>query len=184
VQFDHRTDGRPGHPAEAQFTTLFRRHYAELCTRAFRLTRDPALAEELVQDVFLSVWRRRGELLAPAGTSRDLTAYLRVAVRNRALHALARRRTHRHYEETAFEADVVMPEGDPNRAELLAAVDRALAELPERQRVAFMLHRFEGLSYRDIAARLAISVKTVETHMGRALRRLHERLEAHRATVR
>ena len=63
------------------------------------------------------------------------------------------------------------------RIEIQNILMRAITNLPEKSRVAFMMNRFEELTYHEIADRLNISVKTVESHMGRALRLLRESLQ-------
>ena len=155
------------------YAVIFRAHYSGLVLSAARLLGDRALAEEIVQDVVLELWRRR-ESLALSGA---LRAYLHQSVRNRALNELRHGRTVRRSEPF-----VRPPSGAPaadarvGSRELEAAVIEAVASLSEQQRDVFELSRRDGLSYPEIASVLEISVKTVEARMGRALRHLRERL--------
>jgi RNA polymerase sigma-70 factor, ECF subfamily len=160
----------------AAFEIVVRQHYGRLCACAYRYVRSRAAAEDVVHDVLLRTWMLRGRL---AGV--DLLSYLLQSVRNGAISALRKRRAegardqHLSWEapaRTATSSDVV------ERAELAEAVTAAIDELPDRCRLIFLLHRDADLSYREIAARLDLSVKTVETQMGRALKALRKRLAA------
>jgi len=155
------------------YAAIFRAHYAWLVLSASRLLGDRALAEEIVQDVMLELWRRR-EALALTGA---LRAYLHQSVRNRALNELRHGRTVRR-SEPYVRPPSAAPATDARAAshELEAAVADAVASLSPSQREVFDLSRRDGLTYPEIASMLEISVKTVEARMGRALRHLRERL--------
>lgn len=158
----------------AAFDAIFRARYALLVGVAERMLRDRAVAEELVQEVMLALWRRR-EALAE---DEALGPYLVRAVRNRALNHLR----HLHVERRdavhaagATEAPAAGV-GPVVAEELAAALHAAVAALPPRCREVFTLSRGRGLSYAEIAEALGISVKTVEAQMGRALKTLRVEL--------
>lgn len=158
----------------AAFDAIFRTWYGPLVGTAERMLRDRAVAEELVQDVMLELWRRR-ETLAADGSAQ---AYLFQATRNRVLNHLRHRKIEQRSEpeiladsSPSLPADAVAAEG-----ELDIAVQRAVQSLPDRCREVFELSRVHGLKYAEIARQLGISVKTVEAQMGKALRTLRERL--------
>jgi RNA polymerase sigma-70 factor, ECF subfamily len=155
------------------YTAIFREHYSWLVLLAARLLGDRALAEEIVQDVMLELWRRR-ESLALTGA---LRAYLHQSVRNRALNELRHGRTVRR-SEPFVRPPSAAPAADARAGsrELELAVIEAVAALSQPQREVFDLSRRAGLTYPEIASVLEISVKTVEARMGRALRHLRERL--------
>jgi RNA polymerase sigma-70 factor (ECF subfamily) len=159
---------------EDAFDAIFRAWYAPLVRIAEGVVRERALAEEVVQDVLLEVWRRREQL----GNEESPRAYLIRAARNRALNHVRHLRVQQKsapYVATRLED---APEGASRlvEAELDAAVKHAVAQLPPRCREVFELSRVHGLSYAEIARSLEISVKTVEAQMGKALRTLRERL--------
>jgi RNA polymerase sigma-70 factor (ECF subfamily) len=160
----------------AAFDAIFRAWYGPLVGTAERMLRDRAVAEELVQDVMLELWRRR-ESLAPEGSPQ---AYLFQATRNRVLNHLRHRRIEERSEpelrvESAPESP---PDAGLGEQELEVAIHAAVRALPDRCREVFELSRVHGLRYAEIATALGISVKTVEAQMGKALRLLRERLAA------
>lgn len=162
--------------AKATIERAFRTHYAGLVAFAAQRTRSVAEAEDLVQDVFLGLWRRRAEL--PVDDA--MRPYLYRAVHNRALNAIRNDRTAGGGSDTieAQVAHTAQPDEEVEARELDQLVNAAVARLPERCRMVFLLSRESGLSYSEIAETLGISVKTVETQMGRALKFLRSELAA------
>lgn len=156
-----------------KFDELVLSNYARLCQFAYRIVGSRAVAEDIVQDVFASIWRRHREF-----DYSDPLPYLYRAVRNRAISL--RRQEHRRSGWLALFArereDAEGPVADQDTTDLSSAIERALAALPERRRLIFVMSREQHLSYAQIATALEISVKTVETQMGRALRTLREHL--------
>jgi RNA polymerase sigma-70 factor (ECF subfamily) len=113
-----------------------------------------------------------------------LTSYLYRAARNRAVSFLRHEGLERRWREEAARGGVdpiervepIRSDDRANAAELSTAIERAMALLPARCREVFTLNRRHGLTYREIAEALEISVKTVEVHMGRALAALRRHL--------
>jgi RNA polymerase sigma-70 factor (ECF subfamily) len=161
----------------AAFEAVFRAWYGELCSFVRLQVGSAESAEEIVQEVFLRVWRAR-ESLDP---EQSLRAYLYRAARNTALNQLKRRRLETRWLIEAAAAPIPLAtaaDQDAQVNELHSALQSALTALPERCRLVFTMSRQQGLTYPEIAAALGISIKTVETQMGRALRTLRERLSA------
>ena len=158
----------------AAFDEIFRTWYGPLVGTAERMLRDRAVAEELVQDVMLELWRRR-ETLAEDGSAQ---AYLFQATRNRVLNHLRHLKIEQRSEPDVRGESSSTPHADAAVAqeELDVAVQRAVQSLPDRCREVFELSRVHGLKYAEIARQLGISVKTVEAQMGKALRTMRERL--------
>ena len=156
------------------FDTIFRTWYGPLVGTAERMLRDRAVAEELVQDVMLELWRRR-ETLAADGSAQ---AYLFQATRNRVLNHLRHLKIEQRSEPELRGESSSIPHADSElvHEELDVAVQKAVQSLPVRCREVFELSRVHGLKYAEIARALGISVKTVEAQMGKALRTLRERL--------
>ena len=158
---------------EAAFEALFRDTYARLVRAAQVLLGDGGLAEEVVQEVLLELWRTRERLVLET----TLGAYLFRAVRNRALNQLRHDRIVRR-SAPLLHADPATPAGEARliEAEMDLAVRRGIEALPPRCREVFELSRIHHLRYHEIAETLGISIKTVEAQMGKAMRELREAL--------
>lgn len=163
----------------AAFEELYRRYWTRLYNFAFRYLRSAEDAEEVVQEVFFRIWRRREEWRVGG----KLDNYLYFAVRNAAFDRLQHSAVVMQWEQRV-RIDALAAE---NRAaasaeealyagEFGAAVERALSELPPKRRAICVLRWIDGLTYAEIAARLDIAEKTVETQIGRGLRYLRERI--------
>lgn len=165
----------------AWFEGVFRAHYAALCTYVDRLVGSPAAAEDVVQDLFVSVWERRDEWRARGAS---LAPVLYIAARNRAFNVLKRRRIEDRSQQVLVLDERASAGADETLrwGEMKSAIDRAVDALPEQCRLIFTLSRRDGMTYGQIARALEISVKTVETQMGRALKALRTRLGVHLVT--
>jgi RNA polymerase sigma-70 factor (ECF subfamily) len=171
---DHELLERLRSGAEDAFDAIFRAHYAPLVGLAESLVRERAIAEEVVQEVMLELWRRRETLVV----DESLRAYLFRAARNRALNHLRHERVERQGEPYARGESATPAVGHLRlvEEEIEGALHEAMQSLPGRCREVFELSRVQGLRYAEIAGVLGISVKTVEAQMGKALRILRERL--------
>ena len=162
-----------GKDDELAISLIFRAYYSYLCKVAYKILPDTNLAEDLSQEVFFELWRKRGQL--PAITS--LKAYLRRATVNRALNYIRDQRIRFSDEEPGPMPGNAVSVGQQMEAdELQQRIDEAIDGLPERCRIVFVLSRFEDMSYQEIADALDISVKTVENQISKALRQLRESL--------
>ncbi len=164
----------------AAFEALFHAYHAALCAFGYRYVDSREVAEEIVQEVFLFIWERR----ATWDVHGSVKNYLFTAVRNAAVSWLRHERVvRRRHAETVdlFTRPMAPADRELTSAELLVAVRRAVARLPERCRLIFTLHREQGLTYREIASVLDLSPKTVEVQMGRALKALRKSLAAFRS---
>ncbi|HVO20527.1 MAG TPA: RNA polymerase sigma factor [Anaeromyxobacter sp.] len=159
---------------EGAFRSLYERHARAMFAFCHRFVRDAARAEELAQDVFVSLHRSRDRYRPSA---RFKTFLYRVAT-NHCLNELRRREHALRQEaegpgEEPVDMDVLAsgaasPEEHYHARVLEAAVKELLARLPEKQRAALVLCRFEGLSYEEIAQVLETSVSAVKSLVHRA----------------
>lgn len=156
---------------------LYEAHYAALCTFAYGYVASYDIAEDIVQDVMVSVWADP-ERWPEGRESTPILLY--TATRNRALNYLKGRRVRERYAERthALEPSITRATAAEEvvQKEIQQAIDDAIAALPPSARQIFRLSREDGLTYREIADHLQISIKTVETQMSRSLKRLRERL--------
>lgn len=165
---------------ETAFAYVFREYYSVLLNYASRLLHDAEEANDVVQDTFCRLYDRRKTLHEGI----DLKPYLYKAAYNGCMNALKHRRVEQDYidkelEEFYFSRVVETPEAELalQDEELRRAVDRAVQNLPGRCREVFVLSKIEGLSNKEIADKLQISVKTVENQMTTALSKLRKELE-------
>lgn len=166
--------GSPSGDTAAAFDALVLAHYERLCLFAHRLVGSRATAEDVVQDLFLAIWRRHPEF-----DYSEPLPYLYRATYNRALsHGRNQRRKESWLARAAREsADRATPPDDlAAHDEVAAAIEQAIAALPQRCRLIFTMHREQHLTYAEIAGILGLSKKTIETQMLRALKSLRERL--------
>ena len=163
---------------------LYDRYGKTLYALALAIVREPADAEEVVVDAFGQAWRQAGAFDPSRGS---VGAWLATIARSRALDLVcARGRRARAYERAAQLSDegVATPLAaggpDPGRgvehAEARQIVTRALAALPEPQRVTIELAYFEGLSQSEIAARLSEPLGTIKTRMRAGMEKLRNQL--------
>jgi RNA polymerase sigma-70 factor (ECF subfamily) len=158
------------------FENMFREYYQMLCNYALKFGGDPDTAEELVQDLFYTLWEKRMEL----NITTSVKSYLFSAVHNRCLKFIEHRSVEQKYRSYYLKHESEIDNGDMDSAsvaDMQQIINRVLDSLPERCGKIFRLNRFEGLKYQEIAEKLSISVKTVEANMGRALRVLRKSLK-------
>ena len=158
------------------FEKIFREYYKRLHGFAYTYVEERTAAEDIVQSVFLKIWSDRGNW-DPPGTVKQ---YLFAAVRNEALNQL---RHQKIVSETQDDVILKFRELNQEKAENLAEtealrlkIEEGILELPHRCRQIFLLNRRSGLTYTEIADYLGISINTVNTQMGRALKSLRDTL--------
>jgi len=157
------------------FEQLFKAHYRGLHAYANTILRDDDLAEEMVQGMFLKFWEKR-ELL---NIQSSIKAYLYRSVYNDSMNYLKHQKIKTKYQDFTLHSMDTSHEPASAKVELSQLemkLKEALNELPEHCRTIFQMSRFEELKYREIAAQLGLSIKTVENQMGKALRILRLKL--------
>ncbi|MBL7699613.1 MAG: RNA polymerase sigma-70 factor [Chitinophagaceae bacterium] len=175
MEMAHETTVRHIPVEDSSFEALFKSNFKRLFSYALTLLRDDSHAEEIVQNVFYKIWEKKGRI----DIQTSVTAYLYRSVYNDCLNYLKHKKVKAAYVVYASwtqrnESDSATSKVQLN--ELKEKLDEALSELPEQCRTIFQMSRFEELKYQEIAARLGISVKTVENQMGKALRLLRTKL--------
>ena len=161
---------------EGALAALYDRYSGMLFAMLVRTLRDPQAAEEILQDLFLQLWRGAARFDAHRGS---LPAWLMVIGRNRALSRL-RTREHREIPEDieAFPANAVPSsvnlEDDAERSLLMEKLRSAMATLPAEQREAVELAYFEGMTQTEIAARTGSPLGTVKSRVRSAMQSLKQ----------
>lgn len=156
------------------FKKLFWHYYDNLFNFSCSFVGSKEAAEEIVEDVFVSVWKNRATLLEIT----NLKVYLYSAVKNRSYNYLNRSK-HRYIQDiTALERTIASslptPEESLFTTELRQVFDNAIANLPPKCRQVYTLVKVDGLHYKEVATILEISPKTVENHIAKALRKIEE----------
>lgn len=155
------------------FEMLFRALYDRLCVFAESYVGSPDAAEEIVDDVFLNLWRGRERLRIRT----SVPSYLFVAVRNKALTQLRRTQLERKHAER-IQAEEMGAAADGARSmeeqvvtsESIILLQEAVGQLPARAQQTYVLYYQQHLSYAEIARIMGVSVKTVENQLARALK--------------
>lgn len=154
------------------FATLYERYWRRLFTAAYACLPDREACEELVHDIFLTLWTERARLHIA-----NLPAYLAAAVRYQAIRCQRTARAHPLYHSDSLgtlPAGTTYNQGERKLLDLdlEARVAAALSQLPQRCREIFLLSRMQHCSNDEIAERLHISRRSVENQLTTALRHL------------
>lgn len=156
---------------QCDFTTLFEKHFDLLLEKTRMYVRDLEAAKDIVQGTFAIIWANQSHL----GHTTNIAKYLEKACVNRALNYL---RDQRKFTNDALQQCAVPKAESPHMAltylELHDGIMNYIQNLPDRMRSAFLLSRFENLSYKEISRNLGVSVVTVEKTMMKTLKRLRE----------
>ncbi|MEL6769623.1 MAG: sigma-70 family RNA polymerase sigma factor [Bacteroidota bacterium] len=162
------------------FEAFFRATHGGLTRFADSLVRDSAVAADLVQEAYARLWERRADL----DPTRSIKALVYRTVRNLAYNRARDRRTRadllaEHTAGTPLATGVSaapLPDAEAEAKALDARLQAWIADLPDRQREALTLSRFDGLSHAEIADVMGVSPRTVNNHLVQALRTLRDRL--------
>lgn len=151
----------------AAFDYFFDRYYQGLCVYAYRILKSNSEAEDLVQDFFVRILENRKNIFIAT----SVKSYFLRSVHNRCLDNLAHQKVKMNHEQFRLK---MMSEDDLHEyplldSELTRQIELAIQKLPDGIRETFVLNRFEGFTYQQIATRENISVKTVEYRISRAL---------------
>jgi RNA polymerase sigma-70 factor, ECF subfamily len=162
--------------SETAYEMMFRIYYQPLCRYAYSFLQDKEEAEEVVQATFIALWEKRSSI----DIQTSFKAYLYRMVRNSCLNVIKHekiKQQHVAHELAVMEVSYESVSQKVYASELELKIAEAIKTLPEQCRYVFQLSRFEELKYQEIAEQLQISVKTVENHMGKALRVMREQLK-------
>ena len=160
---------------KAAFEQLFRSYFTPLCSFAQKFVHDSDEAKDIVHNVFINLWNKREHI----DLETSLKSYLFQGVQNRSLNFIRDNKRLVQFDapQNELELNKFLDSKDHlETSEAEGRINGALDDLPEKCKEIFMMNRFDGLKYREIAEKLNISVKTVETQMSRALKTLREKL--------
>lgn len=153
------------------FAEIYNRYWKSIFTVATNKIGHFEEAEEIVQDIFISLWNRREEIIINS----NLNAYLSVSAKYRVIKVLAKRNQHNKY---VVDSQNILPITANSTddwfefTELRSRLEVLVANLPEKCRLVYKASREDGYSQKQIAQEFGISEKTVEAHISKALKSL------------
>jgi RNA polymerase sigma-70 factor (ECF subfamily) len=157
------------------FDELFLFYYKKLCRFALVFLHDEDESEEAVQRMFVRFWENRRKLIIPE----NLRSYLFKSTYNECLKTIRsqtnRKKYHQNYYSNLIAESV--EEDRPALDQITPYLNKAIANLPERCRQIFILHKVEGMKQKEVAEILNISAKTVENQVAIAITKLRAELK-------
>jgi RNA polymerase sigma-70 factor (ECF subfamily) len=159
---------------EKAYAKLFEEYYRPLAVFANKYLNDLESSKELVQDLFVSIYENRKTQVITT----SLRSYLYQSVRNRCLNQLKKEGVRREYEKNARQSGTSNDslEDQIHANELEHQIFQILSRLSPKGREVFIMSRVDGLRNQEIAHKLEISIRTVETHISNVLKELRQRL--------
>jgi RNA polymerase sigma-70 factor (ECF subfamily) len=159
---------------ERAFNSIFKQYYKPLCQFSYSFIKVQDTAENLVQEVFAKLWEKRENI-----TNIDnLLSYLMGMVRNQSIDFLRKEKTNsKIFNNLRLEKSENTTEEQISKNEFEEKLLKSIMNLPERCRTAIEMSRLEGLSNKEIAQKMEISVKGVEALIGRSLKLLRSELQ-------
>ncbi|SEK43190.1 RNA polymerase sigma-70 factor, ECF subfamily [Chitinophaga rupis] len=154
---------------EQALTWLYRRHWEPLFLAAYQVLKDKEACKDLVQELFTEVWQKCNHIQLTG----SFKAYLSASIRYKVFRYIRQHPAHEAlFEHLTERMQTPSPESELAVKELQALLNTLVATLPEKCATIYRMSREQHLSYKEIATRLNVSVKTVENQINIALRRL------------
>jgi RNA polymerase sigma-70 factor (ECF subfamily) len=153
------------------FDALFRQYYRLLCLFSYNMIRDKVMAEEIVQEFFVSMWEN------PPLVSDSVRSYFYKSIYNRTLNHISKANTRLRNEDQYSTQIDQQSEEEAEDKELQNSISKAVDSLPEKCKEIFIMCKYNDMSYSQVSEMLNISPKTVENQMGIALKKLRELLK-------
>lgn len=155
-------------------SALYLRYWDKLLAVAMNRLLNLEVAEECVQNVFVSLWNRRADLYL----KNTLGTYLAVSVKYQVIKQMDKKYRRQLGEDFFYSIDQQSPAADAYilESEMIARIDAAVEKLPEKCRIVFKMSRETEKTNKEIAADLNLSVKTVEAHISKAIKSLRSDL--------
>ncbi len=160
------------------FSYAFTKYYPELCIYSMSIVKNNVVAEDIVQDIFIAIWKN-GDKNVVKGSLKN---YLYTSVRNRCIDFLKHQKVKSKYFECLTQNESYdTPENRMSVEEIQETLRRRLNTLPPRCKQIFVLSRMDGLKNQEIAVELGLSRRTVEHHISNVLKGLRDDLKPYLA---
>lgn len=157
---------------EDAFALLFRQYYVQLCRYAMLFVGEKYASEEIVMNLFTSIWENRDKL----NNVKSLRPYLFRSIKNRCLNWFRDRDDNIRLDDTLLGL-LTYENSSLEIDELNKFVEEAIMSLPDRCKDVFLMSKQENMKHKEIAKKMNISTKTVESQITKALRRIREYLD-------
>ena len=152
---------------KTELENIFHQYYSPLCNYAVKIIADNAMAEDIVQNLFIQLWENN-----KLKDIKNPEHFLLRAVKYKCIDYLRTKKTKNEIPLENLDDIISTPENELAEEDIEPLFYYFTAKLPAKTREVFLLSRRAGLSYKEIAEEMDISVKTVENQMGRALRKM------------
>lgn len=161
---------------QEEFEHIFNLYYKSLCKYLLLFTKDMAVIEDTVQSIYVKLWEDRDTI-----SINYVKTYLFVSAKNRILNSLRDQKRRRDILQEFFVDELAKEQAEDtiNIDEFLSLVENSVSELPPKAKNIYSLSRYHNMSYKEIASKENISVKTVENHISRALQKINKDLKSY-----
>lgn len=158
---------------EIAFSELFKRYWRKAYNMAYARVRSKEVTEEIIQDLFVTLWDKRASL-----SISNMSSYLFIAIKNKALNFIESQIVHQKYWD--YQKKFIAQQEDATKEavefnDLMGAIEEGMGYLPEKAKNVFRLNRLEGHTLSETADLLKLSKKAIQYHLTRSLKemRLH-----------
>jgi len=156
------------------FKSCFDQYFDAIRNYIYYRSGNAELATDIAQDVFLKVWEKQLDIQQPQRTQK----LLYQMAKNKFIDYIRKQKVSQKYlQSLTFNLKANSTENHLNYQELKKQYETTLKELPDKQRTVFLMNRMEGLTYKQIALRLDLSVKTIEKRMSKTLKCLRKTIQ-------
>jgi len=156
-----------------QFEEIFHLHYSPLCNYVMKVTGSDILAEDIVQNLFIQLWQANS-----LDKIQNLERYLLRCVKFKCIDHFRKKKQGRVIGLDSLTHEVVESANEITEDEIEPLLHYFAAKLPSKTRQVFLLSRQSGLTYKQIAEKLGVSIKTVENQMVNALKQMRTILKS------
>jgi len=166
----------------SDFEDFFKSNYGELCGYANKYLQDVDEAEEVVQNTFVKFWENRKTI----NIKSSFKSYIYTTIKNNCLNVIKHQKvknTYKQHNEQQLKQQQFGVDDEYEATELEQKIQQSIQQLPDGRQQVFIMSRYEGLKYKEIADKLKISIKTVENQMGSTIKFLKSELADYLVTL-
>lgn len=162
--------------SKEEFEQIFNLYYRSLCKYLLLFTSDFEMIEDTVQSIYVKLWEDRNSI-----SVNYIKTYLFVSAKNRVLNSIRDQQKRKDLLQDYFINELTKEQADDiiDMDEFISLVEKSVNELPPKTQKVFRLSRYDNMSYKEIADKEDISVKTVENHISKALQRIRKKLKTY-----